>query len=208
MTLPSTTPGTAGATASFTVGGSGLGSGDTVSLLAPGGCEISQSTTSGFVRTLLLGPHAGNLPTTVVYARIGASAKVDVSGNLPVVDTQHISLDKSIAIHGTVQPVSQSPAATTVGLYDPTSSMFTLQNTNESGFTDECFCYGVGGAGMLPIVGDWNGDGIQSIGLYDPSTSTFYLGQRRAIDSGYADTVFFYGPPNTSYEPVVGGWNG
>ena len=108
LTLPSTTQGTAGATTSFTVTGSGLGSGAPV-LAGSQRIRSTQSSTSNFARTLLLGPHAGNLPTTLVYA-IGASAKVDVSGNLLVIDTQHISLDKSLAVHGTVQPVSHSPA--------------------------------------------------------------------------------------------------
>ena len=100
----------------------------------------------------------------------------------------------------------------TVGLYDPSSSMFLLRYTNDSGFADEVCPYGVAEAGMLPIVGDWNGDGIQSIGLYDPVTSTFYLRNTNCLqgpdDPGYADCVFVYGPANAGYEPVVGDWNG
>jgi hypothetical protein len=206
LTLPSTTEGTAGGTTSFTVTGSGLGSGDAVSLLAPSGCEISQSSTSNFAGTLLLYPDAGNLPSTVVYARIDASATADVSGNLLVTDTLHSGIDTSLAVSGTVEQVSPSPAETTVGLYDPTSSMFMLRNTNDSGFADECFCYGVGGAGMLPIAGDWNGSGIQSISLYDPATSTFYLEDSNS--GGDADDVFVFGPARAGYEPVVGDWNG
>ena len=32
-------------------------------------------------------------------------------------------------------------AASMVGLYDPSSSMFLLRDSNDSGFADECSCY-------------------------------------------------------------------
>src|SRR5205085_2723439 len=83
LTLAPTTQGTAGATASFMVSGSGLGSGDTVNLFAPTGSEISQNGSSAFVNTFLLYPDAsGNLSTTTVYIRTSASATANVSGSL------------------------------------------------------------------------------------------------------------------------------
>jgi hypothetical protein len=97
-------------------------------------------------------------------------------------------------------------AVPTVGVYDPSSSMFMLRNTNDSGFANEVCSYGGANAGWLPIVGDWTGDGTESIGLYNPVTSTFYL--RNTNDSGCANTVFVYGPANTADEPVVGDWDG
>ena len=106
LTLSATTEGNAGATMSFTVSGSGLGSGDTVSLTTPAGCQISQSATSGFAGTLSLSPNAsGSLANTTVYARISSSATASVSGNLTVDDGNHPSLDKTLAVSGTVNPV-------------------------------------------------------------------------------------------------------
>ena len=97
LTLPATNQNTAGSTTSFTLSGSGLGSGDTVTLTAPTGCEISTSAASGFGNTLILNPDAnGNLSTTTVYARISASATADVSGNLTLTDALNSSLNKSI----------------------------------------------------------------------------------------------------------------
>ena len=46
-------------------------------------------------------------------------------------------------------------------------------------------------AGWLPIAGDWNGDGKDTIGLYDPTKAVFYL--RNTNDAGYADVSFAYG---------------
>ena len=55
------------------------------------------------------------------------------------------------------------------------------------------FTFGAAGAGWLPIVGDWNGDGKDTIGLYDPATSTFYLRNTTSLQDqrlGYADVTF------------------
>jgi hypothetical protein len=58
----------------------------------------------------------------------------------------------------------------------------------------------------LPITGDWDGDGTDSIGLYNPTTSKFYL--HNSNDVGVADLTFQYGPPNAGWTPIVGDWNG
>jgi hypothetical protein len=84
--------------------------------------------------------------------------------------------------------------------------MFMLRDSNDSGFADQCCCYGAANGGMVPTVGDWTGDGVQSIGLYDPTTSTFYL--RNTNDSGCANTAFVYGPANSKMEPIAGDWTG
>jgi hypothetical protein len=111
LTLPATTQGIAGTTTSFTVSGSGLGSSDTLTLVAPTGSEISQNGSSGFVHTFPLDPDAsGNLSTTTVYARISASATANVSGYLTVQDALHISLNKSIQVNGTVISTPPPPS--------------------------------------------------------------------------------------------------
>jgi hypothetical protein len=68
---------------------------------------------------------------------------------------------------------------------------------------DLTFGYGAGGASWTPIVGDWNGNGIDTIGLFDPQTSTWYL--RNSNSTGMADLTFGYGA--TGWTPVVGDWN-
>ncbi len=98
----------------------------------------------------------------------------------------------------------------TIGLYDPTTSVFYLRNSNSSGFADIAFAYGPANGGLVPIAGDWNGDGTDTIGLYNPTTSVFYL--RNSNSSGFADVTFVYGPANTGpavsgQVPIVGDWN-
>jgi hypothetical protein len=56
------------------------------------------------------------------------------------------------------------------------------------------------------LAGDWNGDLVDTVGLYDGTTSTFYLRNYHA--GGAADVTFPYGPPVAGWLPVVGDWNG
>ena len=65
--------------------------------------------------------------------------------------------------------------------------------------------YGFGAPGVIPVLGDWNGDGTTKIGFY--INGTWYLDYNgngvydAGIDKGYA-----FGAPG--FTPVVGDWNG
>jgi hypothetical protein len=103
--------------------------------------------------------------------------------------------------------------ADTVGLYDPKASIFYLRDTNTTGIADTTFAYGPAhndsygrSTTWTPIAGDWNGDGRDTIALYDPTQSVFYL--RNSNDSGFADVTFSYGPANSGWTPIAGDWNG
>ena len=68
-----------------------------------------------------------------------------------------------------------------VGQYDPLTSTFYLRNSNSPGLADLTFIYGPAGAGSMPLVGDWNGDGVDTIGLYDPPPVPSLCGTRTAV---------------------------
>jgi hypothetical protein len=54
-------------------------------------------------------------------------------------------------------------------------------------------------------VGDWDGNGTTTIGMFDPTTATWYL--RNSNSPGAPDFMpFQYGAPG--WIPVVGDWNG
>jgi hypothetical protein len=55
-------------------------------------------------------------------------------------------------------------------------------------------------------VGDWDGDGIDTIGLFDPARSMFFL--RNSNSGGVADSMFRYGPMNSGWQPLAGDWDG
>jgi hypothetical protein len=58
----------------------------------------------------------------------------------------------------------------------------------------------------LPVVGDWNGDGIDTIGLYNPTSAKFFL--RNENSAGNATTTFYYGPTGNDWLAVAGDWSG
>ena len=59
--------------------------------------------------------------------------------------------------------------------------------------------------GLVPVAGDWNGDGTTTVGLYSPATGAFFL--RNTNSSGPADIVFTFGPGGAGFVPIVGDWN-
>jgi hypothetical protein len=64
----------------------------------------------------------------------------------------------------------------------------------------QTFAYGQ--AGDVPLMGDWNGDGIRTPGLR--RGNVWYL--RNSLSSGPADIVFTWGRPDDI--PLVGDWDG
>ena len=62
------------------------------------------------------------------------------------------------------------------GLYDPATGMFYLRNSFATGMADIAFPFGAPGDGWIPLIGDWDGDGAESAGFYQPGdASHFYL---------------------------------
>jgi len=94
----------------------------------------------------------------------------------------------------------QQPTTDAVGVYRPNNGALYLKNSNSTGYADVAINYGV--SGDYPVVGDWDGDGDATIGIY--RNGVFYL--RNANTIGYADIVFAFGSPGD--QPVAGDWNG
>ncbi len=64
------------------------------------------------------------------------------------------------------------------------------------------FHFGV--PGDWPLLCDWNGDGVDTVGLYRPTSGFLYL--RGTNGFGVADTEIYYGIPED--KPVCGDWDG
>jgi sugar lactone lactonase YvrE len=64
---------------------------------------------------------------------------------------------------------------------------------------------GWGGAGVTPVVGDWNGDGSSKVGLYYQGFWYLDYNGDGVFESG-TDKVYYFG--NASCTPIVGDWNG
>jgi Divergent InlB B-repeat domain len=86
-------------------------------------------------------------------------------------------------------------------------------DTNGNGKWDGCntdLCFGpFGGAGDLPVVGDWNGNGLTKIGVFTPQTGMWTLdfNGNGKFDGCAVDKCF--GPFGSDGDvPVVGDWSG
>jgi hypothetical protein len=93
-----------------------------------------------------------------------------------------------------------SQALDTTGVFRPSNGALYLKNTNATGFADIQINYGL--PGDYPVVGDWDGNGTDTIGVY--RNGTFYLRNSNTI--GYANIVFAFGTPGD--QPIAGDWNG
>jgi len=94
-------------------------------------------------------------------------------------------------------PVPAQPD--TIGVYK--NGLFYLRNTNSSGPQDILVVYG-GDASDLPVVGDWNGDGIDTVGVYRNSTGFFFLSDSNTTPN--VDYTVLFGNPGDT--PFAGKW--
>ncbi len=95
------------------------------------------------------------------------------------------------------------------GLYFPETGEFSLKNDvfGQSEQADYTFEFGPEAQTWLPISGDWDADGVSSIGLYDRAKARFYL-QNKHQSHIKADIQFNFGPRHLNWLGVAGDWNG
>ena len=96
----------------------------------------------------------------------------------------------------------------TIGLFQAAAAQFYLRNSNSSGLADVSFGYGDASQGdqYILVMGDWNGDGVDTIGLYHKPSAAWFL--RNSNSEGVADVTFGFGVPGSEWTPIVGDWNG
>ena len=99
----------------------------------------------------------------------------------------------------------------TSGLFRPNSpagsNTFFLRNSNSPGLpATPDVSVPFGASGDVPLVGDWDGNGTFTIGVYRPSNSTFYL--KNSNSAGLPDIIVPFGASGGDDLPVVGDWDG
>ena len=100
----------------------------------------------------------------------------------------------------TPTPLPAAGDLDTTGVFRPSNGLLYLKNSNTTGFADVAINYGL--PGDYPVVGDWDGDGTATIGIY--RNGNFYL--RNSNTVGFADIVFPFGMPGD--QPIAGDWDG
>jgi hypothetical protein len=94
----------------------------------------------------------------------------------------------------------------TVSIYRPSNQGFYIINelgSDDAGLGAADIHYTFGNPGDKPFVGDWDGDGIETVGLHRESTGLVYL--RNIHRWGPADDQFIFGNPGDRI--VAGDWN-
>jgi hypothetical protein len=91
-----------------------------------------------------------------------------------------------------------------LGIYRPSEQKFYLFTTTCTGAPMGAaqIVVGFGNPGDKPVAGDWDGDGIDEIGLHRESTGFFYW--RNTLDTGIASGEIFFGDPGDRF--VAGDW--
>jgi len=93
----------------------------------------------------------------------------------------------------------------TLSLYRPSEARFYIINKlgeNEGGLGAADYSFIFGNPGDKPVVGDWDGDGIDEVGLHRESTGFFYY--RDTLTTGIAHDQFYFGDPGDRF--VAGDW--
>ena len=96
--------------------------------------------------------------------------------------------------------------ASYLGYYDPAQSEVSLQYGDAARRGNRTYHLNRGAASTI-VAGDWDGDGVASLGIYDPDTGTFSLwdGDPRGTRDHAVQIGNLSGP---AWQPLVGDWNG
>jgi lactocepin len=155
----------------------------------------------------LLGPLQDNGGAVETHALLQGSPAIDAipaTACAVTVDARGVARPKGAGCDiGAYEAPSAIPpgsaALDTVGLVDPATGQWHLRNM--AGAVTSFF---YGNPGDVPFVGDWDGDGVATPGLFRTSDAFAYL--RNSNSQGVADIRFFFGNP--SDVPLSGDWDG
>ncbi len=88
------------------------------------------------------------------------------------------------------------------GVFRPSNGLIYFKNSLTTGYADYQMVLGI--PGDVGLAGDWNGDSVDSPGVYRPSNSTFYLTDTVCNCTPTANYQFQYGVGGDA--PVIGDW--
>ncbi len=115
-----------------------------------------------------------------------------------VIDSHYFSGEQSYAL--TVD--APTGPKDTIGVFRPSSITFFLRRVNASGYADYSIPYGA--VSNLPLAGDWNGDGLDTVGTLNTTNGLFTLtdGTLPPVSTSY---TFVLGNPGD--QPLAGKWD-
>ncbi|MEA1053475.1 hypothetical protein U5801_27265, partial [Lamprobacter modestohalophilus] len=134
----------------------------------------SGSQNISYSKTLSVSGGSGNFRFSQVEGTLPLGLSLSTSGVISGVPTEFGAFGFTVRVTDNSTALTDSktfslriaqinPMSTGIGLYNPTRSMFYLRNSATTGAADTTFLYGPGGRGWIPLVGDWDGDGQETI---------------------------------------------
>jgi hypothetical protein len=98
----------------------------------------------------------------------------------------------------------------TAGLYNAEDRQFYLNNNVDgsiAGYVTIQVPAGLVGATWKPVIGDWDGDGVDEVGLYDPASNDWLL---NTGDTTWSSLIVVTAPVDVpaSWVPITGDWDG
>ncbi|HEY7833867.1 MAG TPA: hypothetical protein VIG30_09880 [Ktedonobacterales bacterium] len=163
---------------------------------------------SGATRVIVVGTELG-----VFFTTNDGGSWTALNNGLPNANVVQLAIDSAhttIAAftHGRGEwrldiPETAGGTGDTPGIFRPSDSTFFLRNSLTTGPSDESVVFG--NSSYYPVAGDWNGDGIDTVGVYNSSTAAFSL---KDTNTTGAPVVyhFTFGKPGDI--PIVGDWTG
>lgn len=176
--------------------------GNKVAILAPGddiGMNQNQGSAYIFERLSIGWVEQQKLFTDESSQDFELDNSVDISPSEVIFGHFHAGVDGNLR-QGAAYIFSKELNRDTGGVFRPSSGQFFLRNVNNTGNSE--FTFGFGLPGDQAISGDWDGDGIDTVGIY--RDGVFHL--KNSNTSGVADISFAFGAPGS--QPVAGDWNG
>ena len=125
----------------------------------------------------------------VLTITLSSPSEAVLGGDLDQAAVSAAVTDAALTFFPAAPPGTPPPSsADGVGAFDPESAMWHLR-TRAGDPTVFIF----GAPGSIPLMGDWDGDGIDTVGTYDPTTAIVNL--RNSNTPGNSDVEFTLGNP-------------
>lgn len=161
----------------------------TITVTTNSGCTWRASSSVTWIGVVGTNPRSGSGTVTFVIA-----ANPDVTPGSTRVGV--------VVVAGQAVIITQRAGRfrTTIGVQRPSDSKFYLRYSPTTGFAEKEFIYGAGND--IPLSGDWDGDGVDSVGIY--RNGVFFLKNKN--EAGNADLSFPYGQFGDI--AVSGDWDG
>lgn len=157
------------------------------------------------------------LPTSTFLAQLQCSPYPDpCNSDYPVLPMGPvIDVNGANASSGTVTISTANSVGTAVGIYRSSNGLFLLNSQYNNMFTPQDTITNFAGNGLtrqpgdIPVAGDWSGSGVSKIGIYRPSTGSWFLdwNGNGVYDGPVVDRQYQYGGLAGDV-PITGDWTG